>query len=88
MEGLVFAARTVAKIVLYACVFALLFVPGVFLTVWIVGQQGSLLFWPLLVVGTFYWILAILAGVKVHTALSVWLNRRSARLGAKRMIST
>ncbi len=88
MEGLVFAAWAVAKILLYACAFTVLFVPGVFMTVWIVGQQGSLLFWPLLVVGIFYWILAILAGVKVHKTLSAWVDRRSARLAAKRMMST
>jgi hypothetical protein len=87
-EGLVFAALASVTILLYACAFALLFVPGVFMTVWIAGQQGTALFWPLLVVCICYWILAIFAGVKVLKALAVWRNRRSARLASERMMST
>lgn len=88
MEGLVFAALAGATILLYACAFALLFVPGVFMTIWVAGQQEATLFWPLVVVCVFYWLLAVFAGVKAHKALSVWVNRRSARLASKGMMST
>ncbi|KWT84316.1 MULTISPECIES: hypothetical protein [unclassified Variovorax] len=88
MEGLAFAALAAATILLYACAFALLFFPGAFMTVWIFGQQGTVLFWPLLVACVLYWILAVFAGVKTHKALSVRLSRRSALRASKRMMST
>jgi hypothetical protein len=58
------------------------------MTAWMVDQKGAALFWPLLVASIFYWILAIVAGVKAHKAISVWLDRRLARQAAKRLMST
>jgi hypothetical protein len=84
MEGLVFAGLAAAAILLYAGAFALLFVPGVFMTIWAAGQQEGTLFWPLAIVCICYWILAIFVGVKAHKAMMARLNRRSARLAFKR----
>lgn len=87
-EGLAFAARMGSWILLYAGAFVLLSVPGVFMTAWMVDQKEAALFWPLLVASIFYWIFAIVAGVKAHKAMSVWLDRRLARQAAKRLMST
>ena len=88
MEGLPIAAFAAAIFLLYASAFLMLFVPGVFMTIWVFGQQESALFWPLVIVCVTYWMLAVVAGVKAHQALMGWRNRRAQRLASQGMMST